>query len=240
MAQELGVDRLPMKNPDFDFFDFAVLKMKELGFRGQELFDVATEALQRLFFNTNTGGRGVIYHYLSWYKNNPKKSAFDEYFKYAFRQKAYKYREQSVRRQKQRGLSIVPGQGQEGEGISEGELGESNSPLEEVQRRDEVQKRENVFQDVPKMLSEQRGGDRLVAIWDLMKKGYKLAEMAEELNTTGVPSAGGGPWGTGSVHKVKNQILGLVRQFLESRGIDWESISASRHSNSKVMFGMKR
>jgi hypothetical protein len=234
MADQLGIDELPMRRPDFDFYAHAVYHLKQMGFTGQDLFHDAHEVIQLLFFNIRKGTEGPIYKYVDWYENRVRDGIppqpFDEFFKYAFRQKAVTALKKSMNRAKKRGLSIEYGRGEDEGSVGEEFLGEHGGPSPEAisMEQEEQEKRKGVFKEIPRMLSEHRHGDILISIWELMKKNYKLAEMADELNAKRVLAPRGGDWGTGAVHKVRNQVYGLVKRFLEQRGIDWESIAASR------------
>ena len=237
IAESMGLDQLPMRDPGFDFYRMAVTIMRQTtGLGGQDLHDAAHEVLQRLFFNDRTGLPGVIFNFPSfWDKNHSAK--FDVYFMYAMKQKSINYARNVARQKKNRALSIVPGKSDDNYGgVSEEELGEIQSPEDEVERREEEEKRNLVFGEIPQMLSSQRHGEKLLEIWEMMKKGYKLWEMVEELNAKGVTSPSGKEWGTGSVHKVRNTILELVKRFSEGRGINWKSVLSSR-SSSRIIFG---
>jgi hypothetical protein len=247
MADQLGIPELPMRQAGFDFYTHAVHHLKQMGFAGQELYHAAHEVIQTLFFNIGKRARSVegpIYKYVKWYEDQigdgVKPQPFDEFFKYAFRQKANTQLKKLLSRKKKRGLSIDYGsQGQDEGGVSEDFLGVSEEPSAEeaYAEKEESEKRAEVFKQIPTMLSEHRLGDKYVSVWNLMRKNYKLAEIAEELNVRGILAPGGGEWGTGSVHKVRNQVYGMVKRFLEQQGIDWESIIASRSRNG-FRFGL--
>jgi hypothetical protein len=231
MADQLGIPELPMRQPAFDFYAHAVYHLKQMGFSGQELYHVAHEVIQTLFYNISKGTKGPVYKYVNWYEkqiaDGIKPSPFDEYFKYAFRQKAFTARKKSLNQKKkqERDLSI-----QEGWTMEDEFLADTKTPgAEEISsEKEESKKREEVFEEIPKMLAKHRLGDKYAYIWAMMRKNYKLAEIAEELNELGISSPSGKEWGTGSVYKVRDQIYRLVKEFLESYGIDWHSIIASR------------
>jgi hypothetical protein len=235
MAAQLDIPELPMRQPDFDFYRHGVSHLRRMGFpEGQELYHAAHETIQTLFFNIGKRAKSVegpIYRYVKWYQDQiadgVKPQPFDEFFKYAFRQKANTALKKSINQKKKRGLSLEYGS-EDGGGIGE-ELGDTGPGPEAIYtEQEEREKREEVFEKIPQMLTDYRGDDKFVFIWELMKKGYKLEEMADELNALGIPAARGGPWGTGSVHKVRDTIYRLVKKFLEEHGIDWHSIAASR------------
>lgn len=237
MANMLGIDELPMRRPNFDFYAHAVYHLQQMGFKGQELYHAAHEVMQRLFFSFKKGAPAVMYKYVKWYEKRVgdglKPQPFDEFYQYAFRQKANTALTKLMGQKKKRGLSLDYEGGDQGEG---GEFGQDSledtgalGPEQAASEREESEKRAEVFQEIPRMLSEHRLGDKYIPVWKLMSKNYKLQEMADELNAEGILAPGGGQWGTGSVHKVRNQIYGMVKRFLEQRGIDWESIVSSRN-----------
>jgi hypothetical protein len=237
MAAQLEIPELPMRQPGFDFYAHALHHLKQMGFAGQELYHAAHEVIQKLFFNIGARAKsreGPIYQYIKWYEKRIAKGfkpqPFDEFFKYAFRQKAFTARKKSLNQKKKKGLSIEYGRGEDEGMVGEDFLEDTGapSPEEVAAEQEEREKREEVFDKIPQMLKDYRSDDKFVYIWELMKKGYKLEEMADELNALGIPAARGGLWGTGSVHKVRDQIYRLVRAFLEDHGIDWRSIVASR------------
>jgi len=237
MADQIGIDELPMRQPDFDFYTHALHHLKQMNFTGQDLYHAAHETIQTLFFNLGKRAKSVegpIYKYVGWYEKQLNKGIkpqpFDEFFKYAFRQKAMTQLRKLMIRKKKRGLSIEYGRGDDEGSLGEEFLGEHQGPsTEEIySEKEEGAKRQKAFEEIPAYLAGNRLGDKFVVVWDLMQEGYNLREIAEELNAQGIPAAGGGEWGTGSVHKVRGQIISLVKRFLEQRGIDWESIVASR------------
>lgn len=245
MAERLGLDELPMRQPGFRFYEHAIYHLKQLGFEGQEKEHWALQVIQTLFFNIGKrakGPEGPIYRYVRWYKKRVAKGLkpqpFDEYFKYAFRQKAFTARTRWLRQKQKSGLSINYTMGGEEEGgVGEEFFPESRepSPYEVLRAKEENPKKEKALAEVPQMLVEHRNGAAYETIWDLMQKqketGKKYTDenMANILNSMQIKAPGEtAEWNGGAVSRARYTIHELVRKHLKERGIDWESISAAR------------
>jgi transposase len=236
IAKQLKLDVLPMKDPNFNFFAaafVAVKRMTSLG--GGDPYDAARDVM-RMILTPTSKGPAPIYRYASWYQKQKDEGetpqTFDAFFQMVVYQKRNTVLKNFGKRKKQRGLSIDYGREE-----SEGSIGEElisdtgPSPEDIYAEQEERERRQKAFSDVPShLMTDQRHGHRYVAMWNLMKADYKMPlwKLADELNKEGITSPSGGQWGTGSVDKVRTRILTIVKHFLKDKGIDWESISASR------------
>jgi hypothetical protein len=225
IASRMGRDSLPLSNPNVNFYRIAVNTLRRLGFRGQDLDHAAYELVGKLV-QTITGRDGALFHFPKYLaKKGEGKAFFDKYFLLNVDQKGRQLRQKDVEQKGQRGLSISHGSSEEYGDIPEGQLPGGESAYDEAARLDEIAKRERVFAGIPSLLADRRGGEELVAIWDMMKRGdHTLREMAEELNAKGSPTIEGGPWNTGVVSRAKIKITNLVKQYLQMKGIDWNSV----------------
>ena len=234
MAEELGVDELPMRDQNYDFYGQAVSQMAKAGVRGQDRYDDATEILSKLFYDEKTGERGDIFYYLVSAEKNRAEGKplqrFDEYFWWSFHQKVGNYLKYKGRKKRQKPLSITPGYGED-EGGSSADLLEDpgKSPQELAQEREEEPKHREVWQKIPQMLADSgNNGWKLEALWEAMQHHIKLDEIAAYLNDRNVPTLSGGKWDTGSVWKTKNQVLRMVRRHFGKSGLDEGSVLSFR------------
>jgi hypothetical protein len=213
MARQMGLDELPLRHSNFDFYGWSVHHAYGLGFKGQDLYHVVHTIIQRLFFPLS-GNQGVIYHFTD---QNYKKF-FDDYYMMAFHQKILRDWGQMIKYHKSHGTFQSGDPEIRGE---EAELGIEESPEEYVAFKDEMGKFNQVMQRVPKLLADQKRGDRLIAVWDLMKEGLNLREIAEELNDRGVPTVKGEAWTTGVVSTAQASIKESIKRLLDDMGVDW-------------------
>lgn len=234
MAERLDIPELPMRRPNFDFYTHAIHHLKQMNFVGQDLYDAAHTVIQKLFYNISKKAKsteGKIYNYVKWYNKRIaqgfKPYPFDEYFKYAFRQMANTALREQIRQKEKSGLSIdYRGQGDDEGTVGEALLGDTGPGPAELFDKQEREENLREFSDM--LAKDPRHGDKYVYVWELMREGYKLEEMADELNSIGVPSPSGGQWGIGSVSRVRNIINRMAKEFLEGRGFDSGSISSFR------------
>lgn len=214
MARQMGIDEVPMRQPGFNFYGWSLGYAYRLGFRGQDQYHVVHIVIQRLFFSL-AGNKGVMY---SFPDQNYKKF-FDDYYKMSFSQKILYDWGQMIKHKKMHGT--LPS-GDPAISREEMELGIEDSPDEYVAFKDEMDKFDRAMERVPQLLAKDtRHGGSLVDVWDLMREGLKLREIAEALNGRKVPTAKGGPWTEGTVDKAQASIQAAVRRLLESWGVDW-------------------
>lgn len=237
MCQEMGLDEVPMTDPDFDFFEYTISRLKiKTRTRGADLAEKAQVLIGHLFFDIQKRSedkRGVIYHYPKNYAEH--KTPFDRYFKWGINQEINtQARERLYVKNKQNFVSI----GEESNEISEGSLGGNyEDPAEAMHKREE----ERSLDQVHDYLLTQRRGPVLAFIWGLMRQGYGLQEIADALNEKAIEDVGtygtpqGGMWGSGVIGRMKDRIIDLVRNHL---GIN--AVATRRFKTSgRIVFRVK-
>jgi hypothetical protein len=234
LAEQIGLNALPMKDPNFNFFGAAFAAFRGTNLRGAAKYDAARDVI-RMILTPTSKGIAPIYRYAGWYQKQANQAqtphTFDAFVQMAVYQRVHPVLTTLGRKKRKPGISIGREEGEGG--ITEDSLEDVKAPrAEEIyQRQEERERRDEALSSVPsRLLTDERHGHRYLAMWELMKEDYKMPlwKLAEELNKEGVTSPSGGQWDTGSTHRVRNIILRIVRDFLEQKGIDWESISESR------------
>ncbi len=214
LAGKLGIDTVPMVNPDFNFYGYTESLLKNRGYRGLILEEKTNETIQRLLFDMRNGGPGPL---LRQYDGS---SPFDEYYKKAVQRRALsELRDDKKQREKLPTVNIKPsGKDEVTPGIAEDTLGElAEGPNDEYFD----QTLENLFG----YLSRARAGDLLSLIFRLMVpepagSGFTQSEVAKYLNSHQVPSeTGQTEWSPGMVNSNVAKIRKVVEQYIRDEDL---------------------
>lgn len=255
IAQELGIDVLPMAkdNYDYDFYRFAVIVAMEHGLKGAERYDTAGDVM-RVILSPHKGRnkaveRAPIFDYVRRYRmqedSGVTPQTFDAYWRMHVHRKIQTVMK-GLLRYKQKGNVSLNYSGDEDEG-GVGDwfepVSREPSPYEALRAREEAPKLEKAMEAVPKKLedyvpkrlTEERNGAAYVALWKLLQerdesgKKYTAEYMANLLNSMQVRAPGvTGVWTKGAVDRAQTTIYGLANQVMREHGVDPEFVPASR------------
>jgi len=243
LAAELKLDQLPMKDPNFNFFNAAVsFFSKYSDLKEADLYDAASDVISKILSPTSKG-KAPISDYVRRYReqeaagNIPQ--PFDRYFNMSIfnpqKGKGWRVLRDLSQQQKKRGLPLDRGRYYGGEGEDLGELIEPESrepsPYEVLRAKEEDPKKEKALKAVPGYLKEQRAAPEVVQMWDMMleevKTGKKMTldMMSNVLNSMGIKGPSDfGDWDHNAAYRLKRKVYNIVQKFMEDSGVDLESI----------------
>lgn len=257
IAEELGLDELPMGRQDFNFYAYAARTLASSAGLSQVDAEVrANDFISHIFTHIpKNKTRPSVYDYIRRYQKQaasgvvPQK--FDGYFRMNLRREIaniFEERRRHVNRPKVWSIDRGLGSGEEGD-IGEEFLPQSSepSPYEVLRFKEENPKKEKALAAVPKVLSDHRNGAAYVEMWDLMQKEkeggkkYTDANMANVLNSMQIKPEGGAPeWTGGAVAKSRYIIIELAKKVMREYKVDPESIFGSRNGFRFGLFNDER
>jgi hypothetical protein len=229
IAERLGLDALPLRNNNFNFYHYAGLRLKPYSyFRGEEL-DYQTGRLLSEFFFPESGRVARAADYERWVRESEEEGRelpyFDDFFRVALKPLAYKFRNEMSRKKRLPHGSLTREEGEGG--VSETALWDKrqSDPHDVLLAREERREVDEALRAAPMILArEGRHSQVLVPVLDMWKQGYTNKRMAEELNAQGIATSTGGQWRTSTVDRLKDEIAELLNQHMGRRDVDWDSV----------------
>lgn len=215
LAQRRGWDNVPLEDPAFDFSGYVRNVMIKKGFRGLTLEEKASETIQRLLYDIETGGPGPL---LRQYDG---RVPFDAYFKMAVHNRSLsELRDEGAKRSRIPTRNIAPSKrgDDSSPGISSEVIpGVSAGPDDEYLRQ--------TVDTLLLHLSRQRHGDMLSLMFRLLipqpyGEGLSQNEVVDYLGREGVVSPTGETrWSPGMVNSYIQKLRRAVEQYAREENL---------------------
>jgi hypothetical protein len=225
MTWELGLEKVPLRRSEYSLYSCLKSILYRRGFRGQERIHLIYRITQELFFRESDGRLGPLYYYPQHYRKT--KREFDVFFLFLFRQRVSNHWRGKQRHLKRCKWSIVP----LGETPVQGEISEGQFPQDSpVDLRIDQEETTQLFQEViPQVLREQRHSELTLRIWEYLITGLNLQDIAHIFNQEGTPTPGGNyQWQVGTVSRIRDRILQVVRDYFGYHHLEADSFSQLR------------